>query len=74
MEPVFDKFPKYHMEILGYFNVKVSKEYIFKPAIENGSLNEISNDNGVRVISFVTSKNQTVKSTKFPHRNINKYT
>jgi hypothetical protein len=26
-----------------------------------------SNDNGVRVVNFVTSNNLTVKSTMFPH-------
>jgi hypothetical protein len=49
LECVFDKFPKYHMKILlGDFNAKVSKEDIFKPTIGNESLDEISNDNGVR--------------------------
>jgi hypothetical protein len=38
------------------------------------SLNEISNDNGVRVVNFATSKNLIVKSTPFPHRNIHKFT
>jgi hypothetical protein len=34
----------------------------------------ISNDNGIRVVNFATSKNLRVKSTMFPHRNIHKYT
>jgi hypothetical protein len=38
------------------------------------SLFGISNDNGVGVISFVTSNNLTVKSTMFPHRNIHIFT
>jgi hypothetical protein len=39
LERVFDKFPKYHMEILlGDFNAKVGREYIFKPTIGNESL------------------------------------
>ena len=33
-----------------------------------------SNDNGVRIVNFATSKNLVVKSTMFPHRNIQKYT
>jgi hypothetical protein len=36
-------------------------------------LHEISNDNGVEVVNFATSKNPTVKRTKFPNRNIHKY-
>ncbi|PNF41471.1 hypothetical protein B7P43_G13302 [Cryptotermes secundus] len=75
LEHVFDKFPKYPTKILlGDFNAKVGREDIFKPTIGNESLHEISNDNGVRVVNFATSKNLTVKSTMFPHRNINKFT
>jgi exonuclease III len=52
LEQVFDKFPRYHMKILlGDFNAKVGREDIFKPTIGNESLHEISNDNGVRVVS-----------------------
>jgi hypothetical protein len=75
LEHVFDKFPKYHMKIsLGYFSAKVGREGIFKPTIGNESLHEISNDNGVRLVNFATSKNKRVKSTLFPYRNIHKYT
>jgi endonuclease/exonuclease/phosphatase family metal-dependent hydrolase len=75
MEPVFDKFPKYHMKILfGDFNAKEGREDIFKQTIGNESLHKISNDNGVRLVNFATSKNLRVKSTMFPHRNIHKYT
>jgi hypothetical protein len=52
-EPVFDKFPKYHMKILlGDFNAKVGREDIIKPTIGNESLQEISNDNGVRLVNI----------------------
>jgi hypothetical protein len=60
--------------LLGHFNVKVGREDIFKPIIGNESLHETSNDNGVRVVNFITSKNLTVKSTMFPNCNIHKYT
>jgi hypothetical protein len=58
--------------LLGDFNAKVGREVIFKPTVGNESLQEISNDNGVRVVNFATSKNLTVKSTMFPHHNIHK--
>jgi hypothetical protein len=75
LEWVFDKFPKYNMKILLVdFNAKVGQEEIFKPTTGNESLHEISNDNGVRVVNFATSKNLTVKSTMFPHPNIYKFT
>jgi hypothetical protein len=75
LERLFDKFSKYHRKILlGDFNTEVGREVIFKPTIGNKILHEISNDNGVRLINLVTSKNLRVKSTMFPHRNIHKYT
>jgi hypothetical protein len=60
--------------LLGYFNPKVGGEYIFKLTIRNETLHQDSNDNGVRIINFTTSKNLDVKSMMFPHRNIHKYT
>jgi hypothetical protein len=60
--------------MLGDINAKVGKEDVFKPTIGNESLHKISNDNGVRVVNFATSKNLTVKSTMFPHCNIHKFT
>ena len=74
LEQVFDHFPKYHMKILlGDFNAKVGRENIFKPTIGQESLHQDSNDNGVRLVNFATSKNRVVKSTMFPHRNFHKY-
>jgi hypothetical protein len=60
--------------LLGDFNAKVGREDIFKPTIWNESLHEISNDNGVRLVNFATSKNLRAKRTIFPHNNIHKYT
>jgi hypothetical protein len=51
------KFLKYHMKILlGDFNAKVGREDIFKPKTGNESLHANSNDNGVKVVKFGTSK------------------
>jgi hypothetical protein len=74
LELVFDKFPKHHMKILlGDFNAKVGREDIFKPTIGDESIHKISNDNGVRLVNFATSKHLIVRSTISPHRNIHKY-
>jgi hypothetical protein len=71
LDGVFDQFPNHYMKIvLGDFNAKVGREDIFKPTIRNESLHETSNDNGVRVVNFATSKNLVVKRTMFPHRKI----
>jgi hypothetical protein len=52
---------------LGDFNAKVGREDTFKPIIGNESLHQESNNNGVRVVNFATSKNLVVKSTMFQH-------
>jgi exonuclease III len=75
LEQVFDKFPKYHMNIfLGDFNTRFGREDIIKPTIGNESLRASRNDNVFRVVIFVTFKNLIVKSRMFPHNNIHKFT
>jgi hypothetical protein len=51
--------------LLGDFNEKVGWEDIFKLTTTNERLHETSNDNGVGVVNFATSKNLVVKSTMF---------
>ena len=72
---MFDHFPKYHMKILlGDFNAKVGGENIFKSTVGNENLLRDSNDNGVKIMNFATSKKVVVKNIIFPHRNIQTYT
>jgi hypothetical protein len=57
LERGFDHFPRYNTKIiLGDFNAKVGRENIFKPTNGNESLHQNSNDNGVRIVNFSTSK------------------
>ena len=75
LEEVSDHFPKYQTKILlGDFNANVEREYIFKPTVGNESLHQDSNDNGVRIVNFATSKNMVVNNFMFSHRTIHKYT
>jgi hypothetical protein len=75
LEQVFDQFPRYHMKsLLGDFKAKEGREGIFELIIGNESLHEASNDNGVRVVNFATSKTLIVKSIIFPHRDIHEHT
>jgi len=53
--------------VLGDFNAKVGRENVFKPIIGNESLHQDSNENGVRIVNFATSKNLVVKSMIFLH-------
>jgi hypothetical protein len=54
LERVLDQFSKYHMKDLIDVNAEIWRENILKPAIGNVNLHEISNDNGVIVVSFAT--------------------
>jgi len=56
------------------FNAKLGRENILKPTIWIESLHQGNNNNDVRIVNFVTSKNAIVKNMKVPHRNIHKYT
>jgi hypothetical protein len=72
---VFDKLHKYHMKILlRHSSAEVNREDIFRPTVWSESLHKISNDSGVRIINFATSKNLVAKSATFTHRNIHKFT
>jgi hypothetical protein len=58
LEQVFHPFPKYHMKILlRDFNTKIGKEDIFKPRVGKDSLNENSDDNGVKSSKLCQVKN-----------------
>jgi len=53
--------------LLGDFNAKVRRENILKPTIGNESVHQNSNDNGVTIVKFATSKNLVVTNKMFPH-------
>jgi len=60
--------------ILGDFNAKVGKENIYKPSTGNESLRMETNNNGIKMIQFATSKSLNVRRTIFPHKYIHKET
>lgn len=75
LENVFDEIPCYDAKIfLGDFNAKVGKEEAFIPTIGRYSKHEVSNDNGIRLITFAASKSMVIRSTMFPHKDIHKGT
>ena len=63
----------YHMKILlGDFNAKVGRENIFQPTIGTKSVHPESNDNGIRLVNFATSKNLIVNNNYYNiNNNIN---
>jgi hypothetical protein len=56
LELVFDQFHIYMKILLEEINAKVRRDNIFKLTIENETLHETSNDNGIRVVNFAMSK------------------
>jgi hypothetical protein len=58
----------------GDIKAKVSREDIFRTTTGSKSLQEIKNYTGVKVVKSARSKNLTLKSTMFPHRNISTFT
>ena len=61
----FYHFSKYHMKILlGDCNAKVGRGNIFKLTVVNESLHQDSNDSGVRIVNFVTSKKSSCSRTE----------
>jgi len=66
LERVFDQLLICHINIL-------LENFNANWGVRNGSVHEISSENGVRGVKFVTLKNLIVKTTVFLHRNIHKY-
>jgi len=58
--------------IVGDFNAEVDKESIYKPTIDNESLHNETNNNGIKMIQFAISDGLNVSSTTFPHKDIHK--
>jgi hypothetical protein len=72
---VYDSAPRNTVRIIiGDFNAKIGRESLLRPTIGLHSAHEQSNDNGQRVVAFAASRNMTISSTFFPHKNIHKYT
>ncbi|CAG9104406.1 unnamed protein product [Plutella xylostella] len=71
LETAFDQIPDYDTKIvIGDFNAKVGREEAYQPTIGLFSKHPVSNDNGLRLISFASSKSMVIKSTIFPHKAI----
>ncbi|XP_048487060.1 uncharacterized protein LOC105395445 [Plutella xylostella] len=75
LESVYDQIPEYDTKVvLGDMNAMIGKEEAFVPTIGKHSKHDQSNDNGIRLINFASSKSMVVKSTMFPHKDIHKGT
>jgi hypothetical protein len=51
-------------------NAKVGKEQIYRPVTGKHSLHKRSNNNGMRLINFASSRNMVVGGTMFEHKDM----
>ncbi|XP_039433298.1 uncharacterized protein LOC120415756 [Culex pipiens pallens] len=71
----YNSCPKHDVKIvIGDFNAQVGQEEEFRPVIGKFSAHVRTNENGLRLIDFATSKNMAVRSTCFQHNLRDKYT
>ena len=75
LEREYDRCPNHDIKIvIGDFNAQVGQEVEFRPVIGRFSAHQQTNENGLRLIDFATSKNMAIKSTFFQHRLLHRYT
>jgi hypothetical protein len=60
--------------IIGDLNAKTDKEDSYRPTIGKYSAHTKSNDSGIRLINFASSRNMVTGSTMFDHKDIHKMT
>ncbi|XP_041785866.1 uncharacterized protein LOC121601136 [Anopheles merus] len=68
LEREYDRCPQHDVEIvIGDFNAQVGREETFKPTIGSFSAHRLTNDNGLRLVNFASSKHMNIRSTFFQH-------
>uniref|UniRef100_A0A8D9E0P6 Craniofacial development protein 2 n=1 Tax=Cacopsylla melanoneura TaxID=428564 RepID=A0A8D9E0P6_9HEMI len=75
LENLMTSLPTYDIKIMmGDANAKIGREECWKDVVGTNSLHSITNDNGLRLIHFASSRNMNIVSTQFPRKNIHKIT
>ena len=72
LQAVIDGVPRHDfLVLLGDFNAKVGRETeAFYGTIGSHSLHPISNDNGIRLVTFAAQNSLLIGGTVFPHKPI----
>jgi hypothetical protein len=69
LDEIYGEYPKKDFKIIiGDMNAKVGNEDVYRPVIGKHGLHNTSNDNGMRLINFPSSRNMAVGSTMPPSR------
>jgi hypothetical protein len=75
LDEIYGECPKRDCKIIiGDMNAKVGKEQIYRSVIGKHGLHTRSNDNGMRLIHFASSRNMVVGSTMSKLKDIHKRT
>lgn len=75
LERTFDSIPRNCIQIMvGDLNAQVGCEEVFQRTAGKESLHLVSNNNGIRLISFAASKDLIISSTQFQRKEIHKHT
>ena len=73
VEETYSTLPSNDIKIvIGDLNGKIEREELYRDVIGRDSLHRQSNDNELRVIKFVTSRNMVISSTHFTRRDSHK--
>ena len=64
LEDAYDHCPAHDVD----FNAKVERESIYRPTFGQFSLQEKTNENGLRLIDYAAGRNMVIKRTCFRHR------
>ncbi|XP_050079536.1 uncharacterized protein LOC126567354 [Anopheles maculipalpis] len=66
LEREYDRCPQHDVKIvIGDLNAQVGREEAYKPTIGSFSSHQLTNDNGLRLINFASSKHMSIRSTFF---------
>jgi exonuclease III len=75
LDKTYEKCPGRDVKIIiGDLNAKIGREDIYRPINAKYSGHTKSNDNGIRVINYVSSRNLVIGTAMFDHKDIHKMT
>lgn len=75
LDKAYGECPKQDVKIvIGDANAQIGKEDFFRPVIGTESLHSVTNDNGLRLVTFAAARGMAISSTYFARKNIRKHT